>query len=120
MPGVGQGVLDRDAFPQLRAPVRVLLARAQLSQQRLVGMDRDAAAVAAGPQRAGRAGVLGKADGRAGRERHADPGRAGQLPGGEVAAELVLGEPAAGVADPPGLAVDGQVRASVADQPEDR
>ena len=59
---------------------------------------------------------LREADGPAGLERHAHPGRAGQLPGGEVEGELVLGEPAAGVADPPGLAEDGQVRPAVADQ----
>ena len=58
----------------------------------------------------------GEADGPAGLERHGHPGGAGQLPGGEVEGELVLGEPAAGVADPPGLAEDGQVRPAVADQ----
>ena len=57
-----------------------------------------------------------EAHGPAGLERHAHPGRAGQLPGGEVEGELVLGEPAAGVAYPPGLAEDRQVRAAVADQ----
>jgi hypothetical protein len=49
-------------------------------------------------------------------ERHAHPGGAGQLAGGEVEGELVLGEPAGGVAHLPGLAEDGQVAAAVADQ----
>src|SRR5258708_2146028 len=64
---VGQGVLDLDALAQPGSPGRGLLALAQLGQQRLVGVDGDAAAVAAGgallPQRAGRARVLGEADG---------------------------------------------------------
>jgi hypothetical protein len=62
VPDVGQGVLDSDAFAQFRASFRSVLALAQLGEQRLVGMDGDAAPVAAGraavPQRAGRAGVL--------------------------------------------------------------
>src|SRR5271165_908184 len=120
VPDVGEGVLDGDAFAQFRAPLSGLLALAQLGQQRLVGMDGDAAPVAAGgaagPQRAGRAGVLREAHGLAGPERHSYPGRAGQLPGAEVEGELVLGEPAGGVADPPGLAEDRQVAVAVADQ----
>ena len=63
VPDRGQGVPGRDPFPQFRTPVRILLA--QPGQQRLLRVDGDAAAVAAGgiagPQRAGRAGVLGKA-----------------------------------------------------------
>ncbi len=43
LPDVGEGVLDGDAFAQLRAPLRGLLALAQLGQQRLVGVDGDAA-----------------------------------------------------------------------------
>jgi hypothetical protein len=38
VPDMGQGMLDRDGFTQLRAAVRVLLPLAQLGQQRLVGM----------------------------------------------------------------------------------
>src|SRR5207342_2112662 len=68
------------------------------------------------PQRACGAGAGGEADGLAGLERHGCPGGAGQLPGAEVEGELVLGEPAAGVAHSPGLAEYGQVRAAVADQ----
>ena len=64
VPDVGEGVLDGDAFAQLRAALRGLLALAQLGQQRLVGVDGDAAPAGAGgaalPQRAGGAGVLGK------------------------------------------------------------
>jgi hypothetical protein len=120
VPDVGEGVLDGDPFAQFRPPLRGLLALAQLGQQRLIGVDGDAAPVAAGgaagPQRAGGAGVLWEPHGLAGLERHGHPGGAGQLPSAEVEGELVLGEPAAGVADPPGLAVDGQVRAAVADQ----
>ena len=43
---------------------------------------------------------------------------AGQVscPAAKSRVTLVLGEPAAGVADPPGLAEDGQVRSAVADQ----
>ena len=67
-------------------------------------------------RRARRAGVFRETDSLAGLERHDHPGGAGQLPGSEVEGELVLGEPAAGVAHPPGLAVDHQVRAAVADQ----
>jgi hypothetical protein len=59
---VGEGVLDRDALAELRAPSWGLLALAQLGEQRLVGVDNDAAPVAAGgaafPQRAGGAGAL--------------------------------------------------------------
>ena len=58
---------------------------------------------AALPQRAGRAGVFREAHGLAWLERHGNPGGAGQLPGAEVEGELVLGEPAGGVADPPAL-----------------
>jgi hypothetical protein len=54
--------------------------------------------------------------GLAGTEPDADPGGAGQLPGGEVDGELALGVAAAGIADPPGLAEDRQVRPAVADQ----
>jgi len=50
VPDVGQGVLDGDAFAQLRPPMWGLLALAQLGQQRLVGVDGDRA-----PGRAGRA-----------------------------------------------------------------
>jgi hypothetical protein len=120
VPDVGEGVLDLGAFAQLGSSFRGLLAAAQLGQQHLVGMDGYAASVAAGgapcPQRARGAGARREADGLAGLERHGCPGGAGQLPGGEVESELVLGEPAAGVADPPGLAEDRQVRAAVADQ----
>ena len=74
VPDVGEGVLDLDAFAQFRAPVRGLLALAQLGEQGLVGMDGDAAPVAAGgaalPQRAGRAGVL-RGSGRSCRARTA-------------------------------------------------
>ena len=59
---VGEGVLDRDAFAELRPPGRGLLALAQVCEQRFVGVDGYAAPVAAGgaacPQRAGRAGCL--------------------------------------------------------------
>ena len=57
-----------------------------------------------------------EAQGPAGLEWHAHPGRVGQLPGGEVEGELVLGEPAGGIAYSPGLAEDHQVRPAVADQ----
>jgi hypothetical protein len=55
-------------------------------------------------------------DGLAGLEADAHPGGAGQLPGGEVDGELTLEEPAGGVAHPPGLAEDRQVRLAVADE----
>ena len=45
---VGQGVLDLDAFAQLGAPFRGVLALAQFGQQCLVGVDGHAAPVAAG------------------------------------------------------------------------
>jgi hypothetical protein len=90
VPDVRQGVLDLDAFAQLRAPVRGVLAATQFGQQRLVGMDGHAAPVAAGgapgPQRARGAGAGGEAHGPAGLERHGYPGGAGQLPGSEVEA----------------------------------
>jgi len=47
MSDVGEGVLDCNAFTQLGASVRGVLAAAQLGQQRLVGMDGYAAPVAA-------------------------------------------------------------------------
>ena len=67
VPDVGEGVFDRDAFAELRASVRGVLAAAQLGQQCFVGVDGYATAVAAGgaprPQRARGAGVLGEVDG---------------------------------------------------------
>ena len=48
VPDVGEGMLDLDAFAQLGAPGRGVLAAAQFSQQGLVGVDGYAAPVAAG------------------------------------------------------------------------
>src|SRR5215472_14264156 len=67
-------------------------------------------------RRGRRAGAFGEVDGPAGPQRQRYPGGAGQPPGGEVEGELVFGEPAAGVADAPGLAVDRQAWLAVADQ----
>jgi hypothetical protein len=72
-----------------------LLAVLQSGEQRFVGVDGHAAPVAAGgaalPERAGGAGGFREVHGLAGLERHGHPDGAGQLLGGEVEAELVLG-----------------------------
>ena len=107
MPGVGKDVLDLGAFRGAWHALRGLLTPPQFRRQRLAGMDGDAVGrccrqtAARSGQTAqvsfGRRTVLPSSNGML-------PRPAGQLPGGEIKGELVLGIAAAGVADPPDLA----------------
>src|SRR4029453_2851131 len=96
MSNMGQGMLNRDALAQLRAPLRCPLAFTQLRQQGFIGMNADAAPRRTGrttlTQRAARTGGRRKLDCPAWLEGHETPPRTLQFPTLPIQMEGALGK----------------------------